>query len=104
LGFSLESRLPRNKFWATDMMRTTRSIAKTFCVDLEPELKVHVPRKKSSPRPGGAGRVRYNSDFIIWLIYRSRKAANNPWGNRGRKKCVACRTRKRKVYPISITC
>lgn len=43
-------------------MRTTRSIARTFCVDLEPELHVHVPRKKSSPRSGRAGRARYNSE------------------------------------------
>src|SRR5437667_4224567 len=28
---------------------------------------------------------------------RSKKHANNPWGNRGRKKCGNCRSRKRSV-------
>ena len=86
------------------MMRTTRSIARTFNVDLEPELHVHIPPKKSSARSGGRERVQYNSGCMISLMFRPRKAANNPWGNRGRKKCVACRTRKRGVCLISIVC
>lgn len=31
---------------------------------------------------------------------RFKKVVNNPWGNRGRKKCGACRSRKRSVRPI----
>ena len=43
------------------------------------------------------------SDACLYFS-RSKKMVNNPWGNRGRKKCGACRLRKRSVYPIWYLC
>ena len=37
-------------------------------------------------------------------LCRSKKTVNNPWGNRGRKKCNACRLRKRAVSHLSVEC
>ena len=40
-------------------MRTTRSIAKTYCVELAPELPVKLAAKKlAGVRKGGGGRAR----------------------------------------------
>jgi hypothetical protein len=45
------------------MTRTTRSIAKTFCVELESELEYKMVRKSSPARAPTAGRNEYH---VYW--------------------------------------
>ena len=74
----------------------TRSIAKTCTVKFAPQVGIQ-KEKKTHHRLVGTG-----ARYLLPLNWRAdfssaKRLVNNPWGNKGRKKCPACRSRKRGV-------
>jgi len=57
------------------MTRTTRSIAKTLCVELKSELEYKMVRKKSSPRTPTAGKNGYRvfGEIANFLVVRRKR-------------------------------